>query len=272
MKTIIVPTDFSLTAYNAATYAVNMAMAVKGEILLFHVFDIPLNYTEIVIPIDTDKMMKEVKESMEELKIALIKNSFPSLIIRTEISMGNFFETLVNTCETSLPYMVIMGCQGTTASERFLFGSHAVNAMKHLKWPLITVPPGFLFKSYKKIGFAFDFSQHPLKIFTDKIKELVTDFKTELHVLNVGKEEDYNPEIIFGSVLLDQIIAPVKPVYHFISYENIEYGIMNFAEINNIDLLIVLPKQHSLFNSILHKSSTKELVLFCPVPVMALHQ
>ena len=164
-----------------------------------------------------------------------------------------------------------MGSQGTTAAERLLFGSHTVYAMKHLVWPLITVPPQAKFSAVKKIGLACDFNKVVETTPVDEIKTLVNDFHAELHVLNTGKKEVFNPELVFESGLLQEMLAALKPEYHFITNENTDEGIMDFAEKNNIDLLVVLPKRHGLLEKLFLKSHSKQLVLHSHVPVMALH-
>jgi nucleotide-binding universal stress UspA family protein len=70
---------------------------------------------------------------------------------------------------------------------------------------------------------------------------------------------------------MNEMLGPVTPKYHFITSENIDEGIIDFAETNNIDLLIVLPKRHTLLDKLLHKSLTTQLVLHSHVPVMAFH-
>jgi hypothetical protein len=97
------------------------------------------------------------------------------------------------------------------------------------------------------------------------------DFNATLHILNTGKQRDFDTDIVFESGLLNEMLGPVTPKYHFITSENIDKGIIDFAEKNNIELLIVLPKRHGLLEKILHKSLTKQLVLHSHVPLMALH-
>ena len=165
-----------------------------------------------------------------------------------------------------------MGSQGTTAAERLLFGSHTVYAMKNLMWPLITVPREAKFSSVNKIGLACDFNKVVDTTPIDEIKMLVNDFNAELYVLNTGKQEVFDSEIVFESGLLEEMLAPVKPHYNFITSADTDESIMDFVEKNQIDLLVVLPKRHGLMDKLIHKSHTKQLVLQSHVPVMALHQ
>ena len=270
MKTILVATDFSPVALNAANYAAEMALAINAEMLLLHVYQIPLS--EISLASSVERMMQDIEKEIKELKELLIRKTGGKLKVKTEFSMGDFFTELKTVCDRIHPYTVVVGSQGKTAAERLFFGSHAVYAMKHLWCPLITVPPEAKFSSIKKIGLACDFDKIFDTIPVDVIKTLVNEFHAALHILNAGKKEVYNPEIVFESGLLEEMLSPIKPIYHFISNENTDEGIIDFVEHNNIDLLVILPKRHGLLDKLINKSHTKQLVLHNHVPVMALHQ
>jgi nucleotide-binding universal stress UspA family protein len=271
MKTILVASDFSSAALNAANYAADMALAINADILLLHVYHIPVTYSEIPAVVSPNDLMQDAERNINDLKERLIRKTNSKLNITTEVRMGLFFEELKSVCERINPYAVVMGSQGTTAAERFLFGSHTVYAMKHLVWPLLTVPPQVKFSSIKKIGLACDFNKVVDTTPVDEIKTLVNDFHAELHILNTGKKEVFKPELVFESGLLQEMLVALKPAYHFITSENTDEGIMDFAGKNDIDLLVVLPKRHGLLEKLIHKSHTKQLVLHSHVPVMALH-
>ena len=272
MKTILVATDFSSAALNAANYAADMALAINTDMLLLHVYQIPANYSEIPVPITEEDVLQNAEKNINELKEQLTKRTGGKLNIVTEVRTGIFFSRELKTvCEDIEPYLVVMGSQGTTATERLFFGGHSVYTMKHLMWPLITVPPDATFSSIKKIGLACDFDKVVDTTPIHEIKMLVTDFNAELHVLNTGKKEVPDPEIVFESGLLEEMLAPLLPNYHFITNENTDEGIINFAEKNNIDLLVVLPKRHGLLDKLIHRSHTKQLVLHSHIPVLALH-
>lgn len=271
MKTILVATDFSPAALNAANYAAGMALAINADILLLHVYQIPVVYLEVPVVNEVD-MMQEAEKDIIQLKEELALKNGGKLNIETEVRIGVFFPEMKTVCERINPYTVVIGSQGKTAAERLFFGSHAVYAMKHLTWPLITVPPGAKFSSVKKIGLACDFDKVVDTTPLYEIKMLVNDFNAELHVLNTGKKEVFNPEIVFEAGVLEEMLEPLKPNYHFITNQNTDEGIMDFAEKNHIDLLIVLPKRHGLLDKLIHKSHTKQLVMHSHVSVMALHQ
>ncbi|MBL0146259.1 MAG: universal stress protein [Chitinophagaceae bacterium] len=271
MKPIIVATDFSAAAINAAQYAFNMAQAINGNVLLFHTFQIPVAYSEVPLAANADDMMQDALTEINKQKNDLLYLSDGKTTIDVEVREGVLFYELNELCKKVNPYAVIMGSQGTTAAERIIFGSHTIFAIKHLMHPLITVPLGAKFEHIKKIGLACDFDKVVDTVPVDEIKTLITDFKAEFHILNTGKQESFNPDLIFQSGLFQEMTWNIKPQYHFITHKNIDEGIIDFAEKIDIDLLIVLPKRHNLIEQITHKSHSKQLVLHSHVPVMALH-
>ena len=162
-----------------------------------------------------------------------------------------------------------MGSQGSSATDYRFFGSHSVQAMQQLKWPVITVPRGAKFSDVKKIGLSFDFENAIDGDHLKGIKKMVHDFNAELHVLNISKKDQHTPHTIFESGLLMEMLAPINHEYHFIVNENIDEGIIDFCEMNNIDLLIVMPKRHNLRDKLMHRSHTKQLDRHSHMPVMA---
>jgi nucleotide-binding universal stress UspA family protein len=271
MKTIIVTTDFSATALNATNYAADMALAVSADIFLLHVYQIPVVYSEVPVAFSEEEIRHDIKQKLIDLKLQLIQKTGGKIHIETEVRLGSFFPELETVCEYIKPYVVVMGSQGTTATERFFFGGHTVNAMKHLMWPLITVPPKASFKSVKKIGLACNLNQVVDTVPFEEIKILVNDFKATVHIVNIDKHGVFNPETDYESVLLEKMMASLKPTYHFIANMTIDEGILDFVEKNKIDLLIVLPRRHGLLRRLIHKSQTRQLILHSHVPVMALH-
>lgn len=271
MKKILVATDFSLSATNAVNYAADMAMSINAGLLLLNVVQTPIGYSDLPIVLNLEDLMRSSENDMDNLKKELLLKTAGKIIIETEVGMGGFFEELKTVCERIKPYAVVMGSQGKTAAEHLMFGSHAVHTVKHLAWPVITVPPNAAFTAVKKIGLASDLTKVIETTPFEKIKMLVNDFNAELHIINTGKKEIFDADIVFESGLMQEMTLALKPTFHFIDNENTDEGIMDFAEKNEIDLLVVLPHRYNLLESIFHKSHTKQLVLHSHVPVMAIH-
>jgi len=275
MKTIIVPTDFSPIATNAMNFATDMAMGINASVLLLHVYQVPVSVSEVpVVLMSADDLKKSCDEKLEEAKQSLSHITSGKLKIYTESRLGDIVDELEGLCKHIQPFAVVMGTKGATGLERILFGSTALTAIRHLKWPVIVVPPGKEFgKGIKKIGFACDFKQVVETTPVQFIKQMVKEFNAELHVLNVDFEnKQFRPETPEQSLLLHTMLEDVNPNYHFINQIDIEDGLNEFAETNNLDLLIAIPKKHKLLESLFNKSSTKQLVVQSHIPVMCVHE
>ncbi len=271
MKTIIAATDFSAAATNAVNYAADMAAATGAALLLLHTFEIPVSYTEVPLAFNAQEIATEASAALNRLKEDLIRTKHSSLNIETTVRQGDFYHELKSVCDNIKPYAVVLGSKGMTFAERLLFGSHTIRTMKHLPWPLITVPLDATFSSIKKIALACDFSDLAETFPLDEIKMLITDFNAALHVVNTGKENSFDPDMVFQSAVLREMLGSIKHEFHFLTSDEADEAVLEFAEKNNIDLLIVLPKRHSLLDKIIHRSYAKQLILHSSLPVMALH-
>lgn len=273
MKTLLVPTDFSATALNAANYAADMALVLGADLLLFHVYQVPVAVTDVpLVLLSVDDLKKNAIEKLAKLKTDLEHITSGKLNIATEARLGNTNDELENVCESINPFAVIMGTMGHSAIERTLFGSTTLKAIKHLTWPVICVPQG---KEYgagiKKIGLACDLKDveetMPFEVIINFVKELNAEF----HVLNV--EQQHPPASLpEQTAILGTAVREINPQFHFIDHKDIEDGINEFAEKNNLDLIIAVPRKHTAIEKIFKPSSTKQLVFESHIPVMCLHE
>ena len=275
MKTIIVPTDFSPVATNAMNYAADMAKSINASLLLLHVFQLPINYSDVpVAMISVDDLKKSAEKKLGAVKKELEHITSGTVKIYTETRMGNVAYELEELCAKINPFAVVMGTKGHTGLDKVLFGSTTLTALRHLSWPMISVPPGRQFGTgIHKIGFACDFKQVVESTPAAVIRSFTEAFGAELHVLNVDYHDRHftasTPE---QSALLHTLLEDCKPTYHFIEHKDIEDGLNEFAEKNNIDLLIAIPKKHKLLEGLFKPSSTKQLVFQSHVPVLCVHE
>lgn len=275
MKPIIVPTDFSPVSLNAVNYAADLACAMNTNLVLLHICPLPVAYSEVPFAADSlTGLINEAEEKILKLRGDIINRINDRIAIVTEVKMGNVFEGIEEYSLTIAPYAIIMGTQGTGAMEKLFFGSNSIAAMKNLSWPLIVVPPEAKFKNIRKIGIACDLKKVVETAPVEQIKVLMSAFQAELHVIHVNRESEkaYSAEKVEESGLLQEMLEDLHPVYHFLNYVNIDEGLNEFSQKNDIDLLIIIPKKHNLIDKIFHKSHSKHMIMHTHVPVMSVHE
>jgi nucleotide-binding universal stress UspA family protein len=273
MRTIIIPTDFSPAAVNAMNYGLDMALAVNASVILFHAYSVPISMTDVpVMLVSVEELEKNAQQQMRSLKEKAEHVVSGKIKITTESRLGDSVDELEQLCERVQPFVVVMGTRDSSGLERTLFGSTTMAAVRRLKWPVIAVPPGKEYgQGIRKIGFACDFKNVVDSIPAEVIKDLVKEFHAEFHVLNVSPDGK-NIDTSEGEfVLLKNMLEDAGPVYEFIKNDDVEEGINEFAETNNLDLVIMIPRKHNLLDGIFKKHHTKKLVFHSHIPVMCAH-
>lgn len=275
MKTIIVPTDFSQAAGNAAEYAIAMAKEINASILLIHAYLVPVSITTdtpIVVVAEED-LRRSAEAHLHRLKAEIEQQHNGAVKVYSELRLGDTVDEIEELCNSIKPFAVIMGSAGHSGLEKTLFGSTTLKAIRHISWPIIAVPPDKKYNGIKKIGFACDFKKVVQSTPSALIKDFVKNFNAEFHVLNVDyKNKHFGPDTPEQSLLIDTLFEELHPVYDFIESEDIEQGINNFTEKNNLDLVITIPKKHTLLDNLFRKSATKQLIFHSHVPVMCVHE
>ena len=272
MKLIIVPTDFSPLADNALKYGMDLATAMGSSLLLVHVYQIPISYSEVpLITVSMEEIKKASEERLAELKHNIETITAGKLVVYTESRLGDVGDEINKLTKTLQPFAVVMGSRGVTGAGKFFLGSNSLSVIGRTKTPVIVVPPGGRFSAYKKIGLTTDFKDVVDKTPVAPIRALVSFFNAELHVLHVDyKQRNFNPDVPEQTLNLDMLLTGMNPTYNFIENKDVNEGINDFAEKNNIDLIVTLPQKHSFLESIFEKSLTRELLHHTHIPVMCI--
>ena len=273
MKLIIAPTDFSAISDNAIRYATDMAVAMGTNLMLVNVYQLPISFSEVpLVTISLDEIRKISEDKLTELKQNIETITDKKLKIFTESRLGEVSEEIAKLSETLAPFGIVMGTRGTTGVGRFFMGSNSISVISKVGVPVFVIPPGVRFKSFRKVGLATDLIGVIDNTPVSKIRELVEFFHAELHVLNVDyHRKHFTPSTPEETLNMDSLLAGMNPLYDFIENKDIDQGLNDFAEKNDLDLVITLPKKHSMLERFFEKSTTRELIHESHIPIMCIH-
>jgi nucleotide-binding universal stress UspA family protein len=274
MKTILIATDFSPVARNAVNYGIDLAKSIGHSVTIVHVYQVPVAFADgPMVLVSLDDLRSSAEKQLDQLKSDLHHVHGKDFKLYTEAILGNVVEELQHVADKLDPFAIVMGATGLTGAQRVLFGSTTLFAIRKLTYPVIAVPEGKIFgHGIKKIGLACDFREVVDTTPTRFIQQFQKAFKAELHVLNVDfQDREFRSDTPEQSMLLHTLLEGTNPVYHFIEEEEISTAINRFAEENNLDLLITIPKKHRLLEAIFRRSSTKKILKEARVPVVGVH-
>lgn len=274
MKMIVCPTDFSDISAAAAHYAADMACALGMNLCLVHVCPLPVSIAEVPIPpYPFDQTIADAEQRILEMKELLLARTENKVKIYTEVRQGFLMSELTDYCGHLQPYAIVMGAENAKGLERMVAGASTFNAITQLPWPVIVVPSGAVFSGIKKIGLACDLKEVVDTIPEKEIAELVRTFHAELHVLHVGDSSgSFTAGKVAESGLLQEMLSPLHPEYHFMEGDDVEQTIIDFLDRHRFDMLFVFPKHHGLLHKILRHSHARRMVMQSHIPVAALHE
>lgn len=255
-------------------FAADMARHINACLLLLHVYQVPVTVAEVpMVMINAGEMEADSNEKLQELKTIVDKTTMGSVPVFTQSRLGSIGTELEEVCRTIRPFAVVMGTHGSSRTESLVFGSNSLTAIRRLHVPVMLIPPGSAFRPVQKIGLACDLRKVEATTPQKEIKAIVKEFGAELHVLNVDSHfEHFAPAGREQTAVLHNMLEELHPHYHFIYRENIEESLDDFAQRNQLDFLIVVPKKHAFPEGLFHKSCSKKLAAQAHVPVMAIHE
>ncbi|MEC5148070.1 universal stress protein [Chitinophaga sp. 212800010-3] len=277
MKTLLVPTDFSDTAYNAATYAIALGNSLGAtRIILYHAYEliVPVPDIPTMIPmVNPDDLREASMDGLNKMKRELgpLADGGTTLVVRADNAL--LAATIEEVCKNEGVDLIVMGITGGSKLEEVLVGSNTIDVVKHTSFPVLVVPGNARYKPIEKIVFAADLRKVADTTPITPLKKLLRIFNAELHVINIDHESrHFTTDTPFETMMLDTLLEDFQPVYHFIDNPDVVAGIVEFAEENKADLILTIPKKHGLFESIFKRSRTSKLAYQTHIPLLTLHE
>ncbi|HEX6429413.1 MAG TPA: universal stress protein, partial [Niastella sp.] len=79
-------------------------------------------------------------------------------------------------------------------------------------------------------------------------------------------------EATMETAYLDAVLEEIRPTYVQLTGKDVVEGINGFAEHNNLDLVMVIPKKHRFIDNLFHKSQSRELITHSHIPIVSIHE
>lgn len=275
MKTILVPTDFSRVSNNAVDYAAEVAMLLNAKMILINVYhvSVPVSEVPVIIP-DLEDLEKKSLTSLKEIEKRLTLSYGNKLKIECVSKCGFATDEIDIYSETVKPYLIVMGMQGAGYVFEKLMGSITTTFIQKSKYPVLVIDEHVKYKKLKKIALACDYNETETEKILDPMKEFARLFKAHVCVLNV--EQKLEPvesasKVVSGFIKLQNSLSKTDHSFHFITTDKIVEGINEFVEMSEIDMVVMIPRKHSVLKNIFNEPITKQMAFHSKVPLLALH-
>jgi len=273
MKKIIVPTDFSEAALNAARYALAIAAQIDASITLLHVLPLLLPVSEIPVPPQSFTIIKaEAEQRLQQLCATLKEEGQGKIALDYYWTDSSFTDELKTINRQKDVYAVVMGTTGSRGTAALFLGSYSLAALKKLKHPLIVVPPGYRYQPVKKVALACDMEDVTATIPLSSVCDLLKIYDASVAIIYVSDHgEGISTEAIRESRFVKTLLPDNKPSVQMLAGYDIEMELENYIRANNIDLLMMTRKDRGPLEQLFHTSLTKKMLLHPSVPILILH-
>lgn len=268
MKTLIVATDFSKEAENAAEYACAAAQHLKTDVILFNSYSIPLH-------ISNARLSATVFNELLENNIRLLKKRAAELSekyaihVSYESSFLQLNEELENLFSTHDAAMVIIGTAAQSLGQD-LFGNTNTTTILKLKTPVLAVPMNAQYRPIKKILFSCDVLRginvrilKEVSVFAQLLGAEVEVFHIQNNLRSIEDSLKTTEQITEG---LASIRHSYKPVESDAVIDGIKQEIMDI----NADLLIMVPQRYGFWKSLTHRSKTRIMASQSEIPLLSI--
>ena len=261
MKTVIIPVDFSETAFNAARYAAEMLSEnPSASIILYNLYQHDDEYELAGTYLDT---LKNELLRKGDKEIECVREQGDDVV-----------DSLERLAYQKSATLIVMGITGKSPFRQVLIGSNTLKIAMRDVCPVLIVPSQATFNGIRNVALASDFKNVEEITPVTYIKAVLDFFKPNLHIVNVNSEIHIalNEELTEERAWLAEQFSEYNPEFYFITTFDFHETIEQFVRDKNIDIVITVPRNHNFYDSVFKQSATKKLAFHSSIPVLAAHE
>jgi nucleotide-binding universal stress UspA family protein len=272
---ILLAIDFQMQSLIALEYAVFFARGTNSEIVLLHV----LEATGIIGKMfkSEEEVVKINKEAQELLDALAIKLK-PEFTVTTMIEYGKAYSKILEVAEKIQPKFIVMGKTEDPSIAKKIVGSNTLHLIDQCKFPVLSIRGKEHITNIETVNKIIVV---PLDI-TKQIKEQLSAaielgkfFKSTIKLLTILNEESAGLEthLLTSMNKAQKMVedAGVKCTAKMIKDTSnpIYKAILNYADVEDANLLIIMTQQEKNFVNFVIGSNAKAILDQSEIPVLS---
>jgi nucleotide-binding universal stress UspA family protein len=272
MKNILVPTDYSLNARNAAEYAIHLAKATECSIEFLHVFHQPEFINDLPVIESSLKELTKKEKARIDKEAKTFSKKF-GIKIKTQVYPGKLHEVLKKMMFNQSADLVVAGMKGSSIIDKYFLGNTTTELIKHASYPLLIIPSEKIFQPIKNITLGTDYKSILGEKSLSILKKLSMVFKAKIQAVHIDEHEEDLAEIVdkFESEkYIHKAFEGLNHSFVTLEAENITTGLLNYTKTKNSEMIVMIPQKQNTWQSYFMGSITKKMAYQSDVPLLIL--
>lgn len=277
-KRILLPTDFSINAWNALKYASELYKTENVDFFILNAFTVKSYDIESIFvakpgDVEYDAALEQSeKELRKVLKMIEIKKTYPN---HAYFSMS-IFDTPLNAIKTAVELndidLVVMGTKGATDEKSVIYGSNTIDVMEKVRnCPVLAIPNIAKYKEPKEIVFPTSFKTHFKRRELKYLYEMAKITNSTVSILHINTEKHLTDLQKQNKDLLEEFLDGIKYSFQWLDNVSVNAGLEEFVRQRGSDIIVFINKKHTFFDSIFSRPLVKDLGTSSQIPVLVLH-
>ncbi len=282
MKKIVVFTDFSERAEQAAAYAWHLAHEVQANIVLFHAYLNPSNQAyaaQVAWPLmNTGQLEISTRKELALLASKMSKIEFLSgghgfvPKIETQCEEGELDHNIKAFASDKEVILFVMANHRKGFSS-LITGNHMSKMLEHATVPVLIIPGGKTYKHVRKIAFATDLNFDDIHIL-HSLAGLARHFNASIMLANISpmsegeqRKEQRDQVQQFLCEVSNKVNFP-QVYYRHIEQRDVSAGLKWATENIPFDMLVMVHRQRNFLERLFSSSYTKAFAEQVDIPML----
>ena len=281
-RKIVIPTDLSERSEKSIRYGILMAKQLGKEVEVLHVidsFDFGVNFlvNENNATVVSAEIMERKRAEAERLYNNVLNNlkrtneELPP--IRLNMAFGFIADKISESVQNPDTFLVILSDKTQAESNYRDINKNQNEIIKRSYSPVLIIPNGVFREEIKKVVYATNYQEQDISNIIDLI-EIIKYFDAELEVVHISEQYDFDAKLReagMKALLLEQTHYEKLSV-RTVVYSDMVYGIDDFANETNANMIVLLRESKSLFKAIFGTNNAKKIIYKTNLPVLLFRQ
>lgn len=269
MMNILLPTDFSENARNAAVYALQLFREVPAHFHFLHIIPFPaeqMGMAPVGMSMETQDKFGELVNWLQGIR----QNKEHSFHVSYKVNY--FIEAIRQEVTEKNINLILMGTRGATNKRSTIIGKHTADVMMKVKCPALAVSENAVYKDHKEVLFPTDYKIHYSPKMLETLLNLTHLSKASVNILELfNSDTEPSEEQLANKIFLQNSLSPGIPKFQ--TYYSLKQKNNNlvFTSNENVDMIVMAAKNLNLCQKLLRNHSDTQIPFIKQLPLLVLH-